>query len=74
MIKRDIAPLNKFLAKVKDASRLGLKEVRIDTRDAVEMSTLLAQILLDQHAVAQPVVPLADTRKSGYTDGGGFRS
>jgi hypothetical protein len=35
------------LAKVKDANRLGLKEVRLDTRDAVDISALLAQMLLD---------------------------
>ncbi len=55
MIKRDLSPLDKFLAKVKDANRQGLREVRIDTRDAVEITTLLAQILLNQQITTTPV-------------------
>ena len=72
MIKRDIAPLNRFLVKVKDASKLGLKEVRIDTKDAVEISTLLAQILLDQQQ--DTVIRTTGMPENSLTDGGRFRS
>lgn len=70
MIKRDTTPLDKFLAKVKDASRQGLKEVRIDTRDAVDISTLLAQILLEQH---KPTLSLPKEETSNQLDGGKFK-
>lgn len=71
MINRDLTPLDKFLAKVKDASRQGLKEVRLDTRDAIEITTLLTQILLKQQIATAPrdVVP-ASLSKS--MDGGKF--
>jgi hypothetical protein len=71
MIKRDTTPLDKFLAKVKDASRLGLKEVRIDTRDAVDISTLLAQILLEQQVQKEPL-PKEETSGT-QLDGGKFK-
>lgn len=70
MIKRDTTPLDKFLAKVKDASRQGLKEVRIETRDAVDISTLLAQILLEQY---KPTLPLPKEETSNQLDGGKFK-
>lgn len=72
MIKRDTTPLSKFLAKVKDASKLGLKEVRLDTKDAVEISTLLAQMLLDQHSTQkEPNIVVKSNFQS--TDGGLFK-
>ena len=71
MIKRDLLPLDKFLAKVKDANRQGLKEVRIDTRDAVEISTLLAQLLLNQQVSAPPEVK--EVTNSTQMDGGKFK-
>ena len=70
MIKRDLSPLDKFLAKVKDANRQGLKEVRLDTRDAVEISTLLAQILLNQQIM--PMVA-KETTSMAPLDGGKFK-
>lgn len=71
MIKQDIAPLNRFLAKVKDASRSGLKEVRISTKDAVEISTLLALVLLEK--VDQPVEYPVPVIGKSHTDGGSFK-
>ena len=72
MINRDLTPLDKFLAKVKDASRQGLKEVRLDTRDAIEITTLLTQILLKQQitAVKKEAVPTAPVSP---LDGGKFK-
>jgi hypothetical protein len=71
MINRDLTPLDKFLAKVKDASRQGLKEVRLDTRDAIEITTLLTQILLKQQIATVPkdVVPASLSKPM---DGGKF--
>ena len=72
MINRDLTPLDKFLAKVKDASRQGLKEVRLDTRDAIEITTLLTQILLKQQIATAPkeVTPASSFKP---TDGGKFK-
>jgi len=73
MINRDLTPLDKFLAKVKDASRQGLKEVRLDTRDAIEITTLLTQILLKQqiaNIVAKEVAPVPSLKP---LDGGKFK-
>jgi len=71
MINRDLTPLDKFLAKVKDASRQGLKEVRLDTRDAVEITTLLTQILLKQQITNMVPKDVAPSTKP--LDGGKFR-
>lgn len=68
MNNRDLSVLNKFLAKVKDSSRQGLREVRIETRDAVEITTLLAQILLSQQTIST-----TSNTTSGPLDGGGFK-
>lgn len=72
MINRDLTPLDKFLAKVKDASRQGLKEVRLDTRDAIEITTLLTQILLKQQiaTVKKEVTPVSSVSP---LDGGKFK-
>jgi hypothetical protein len=70
MINRDLTPLDKFLAKVKDASRQGLKEVRLDTRDAVEITTLLTQILLKQQITNMVPKDIAPSIKP--LDGGKF--
>ena len=72
MINRDLTPLDKFLAKVKDASRQGLKEVRLDTRDAIEITTLLTQILLKQQIATAPR-DVAPASLSKPMDGGKFR-
>jgi hypothetical protein len=72
MINRDLTPLDKFLAKVKDASRQGLKEVRLDTRDAIEITTLLAQILLKQQ-IATVTKEVGPTSLSKQMDGGKFK-
>jgi hypothetical protein len=71
MIKRDLASLDKFLAKVKDASRTGLKEVRIDTRDAIEMTTLIAQLLLDASRQQYTIVKQEPAKTQ--LDGGLFK-
>jgi len=70
MIKRNLSPLDRFLAKTKDASRHGLKEIRMETKDAVELSVLLAQILLNQNIT---VVERNDVAKKPSLDGGAFR-
>lgn len=70
MINRDLTPLDKFLSKVKDASRQGLREVRLDTRDAVEITTLLTQILLKQQI---GVVPKDLDPLTKPLDGGKFK-
>lgn len=70
MIKRDLSPLDRFLTKTKEASRHGLKEIRMETKDAVELSVLLAQILLNQNIT---VVDRTDTNKKSSLDGGSFR-
>jgi hypothetical protein len=72
MIFRDTAALDKFLAKVKDASRLGLKEVRLDTRDAVDISALLAQMLLDLRRPRIEEKPPQDIPSTSL-DGGKFK-
>lgn len=73
MINRDLTPLDKFLAKVKDASRQGLKEVRLDTRDAIEITTLLTQILLKQQIANTALKDVAPVSTTKPFDGGKFK-
>ena len=70
MIKRDITALDKFLTKVRDANRSGLREVRIETRDAIDMATLIAQLLLDFN---KPTINAKEEPAKTQLDGGIFK-